>query len=153
MTPEIALRLDRLSLHLPRLAPPRFAYVPAVRSGAQVFFSGRTSIVDGRSFTGRLGAELDVDKGRLAARTAIEGMLAAVEQEVGLENVTQIIKLTGFVACVPGFSEQPTVIDAASLVLVDAFGPAGRHARSAVGVSALPGGAAVELELTLEASP
>lgn len=150
MTPDLSRRLEELNIQLPVLAPPRFAYVPAVRAGDLVFFSGRTPLVEGQVVhPGRLGAELTVATGQLAARTATVNMLAAIEQEVGLEQVAQLVKMTGFVACTPDFTDQATVVNAASNLLLDVFGAAGQHARSAIGVAALPAGAAVEIELTL----
>lgn len=148
MTPDLAERLEELGIALPVLPPPRFAYLSAVRSDDLAFFSGRTTLVDGHvAHPGRLGAELTVETGRLAARIAAVNTLAAVEQEAGLENVAQIVKLTGFVAATPEFRDHPMVVDAASTLLVDVLGAVGRHARSAIGVASLPGGSAVEIEV------
>ena len=94
---------------------------------------------------GRLG-ELSVDEGRQAARIAALNLLATIETELGLENVVRVLKITGFVASADGFVEQPEVVNAASELLVDILGDAGRHARSAIGVAWLPGNAAVEIE-------
>ncbi|GAA1627430.1 RidA family protein [Kribbella alba] len=147
MNPDIAQRLTELGIDLPSPPPPRFQYVAATRLDDLVFFSGRTPIVDGIvAYPGRLGESVSLEDGRLAARIATINLLAAIEQELGLENVGRILKLTGFVASGDGFTDQPKVIDAASSLLGEVLGEAGRHARSAVGVAWLPGNAAVEVE-------
>ncbi|TKA01192.1 RidA family protein [Actinacidiphila oryziradicis] len=149
---QIAQRLAGLGLELPQLPAPRYHYIPATHTGELWFFSGKTPIVAGALLhPGRLG-DLSVDKGRQAARVAALNLLAAIETELGLENVSRVLKITGFVASADGFVEQPTVIDAASELLVDVLGDAGRHARSAIGVASLPGNAAVEVEAIVSAT-
>ncbi len=144
-------RLAELGLTLPPVTPPLAAYVPAVRSGSHVFVSGQLPMADGRLVTvGKVGAEVTQDEAKdLAALCALSG-LAAVDQLVGLDAVTRIVKVTGFVAVAPGFTAVPAVVNGASELLGNVFGDAGRHARSAVGVAELPLGAPVEVELIVE---
>jgi enamine deaminase RidA (YjgF/YER057c/UK114 family) len=152
MNREISDRLTALGLELPELPAPRNQYVPATRMGELYFFSGKTPTVSGSvQHPGRLG-ELSVDVGRQAARIAAVNVLAAIEAEIGLENVVTVLKITAFVASADGFVEQPKVVDAASQLFVDVLGDAGRHARSAVGVAWLPGNAAVEIESIVHAA-
>jgi len=143
---QIAQRLAALGLELPQLAAPRHQYVQATSAGELWFFSGKTPLVAGTvQYPGRLG-ELTVEQGRQAARIAAVNLLAAIETELGLENVARVLKVTGFVASADGFVQQPEVINAASELLAEVLGDAGRHARSAIGVAWLPGNAAVEIE-------
>lgn len=145
---SVADRLAELGLVLPPVAAPVAAYVPAVRDGDRVYVSGQLPMVDGAlAETGRLGAEVSVERGAELARTCALNALAAVDALVGADHITQVVKLTGFVASAPGFTAQPAVINGASELLGAVFGDAGRHARSAVGVAELPLGAPVEVEL------
>lgn len=148
----IADRLAELGLVLPPVAAPAGSYVPAVATGELVFTSGQLPFVDGRlARTGLLGADVEVAEGAdLAATAAINALAAVAGLLDGLDRVIRIVKVTGFVASVPGFTEQPAVIDGASGLLVDLFGEHGRHARSAVGVAALPLGSPVEVELVAQ---
>jgi enamine deaminase RidA (YjgF/YER057c/UK114 family) len=146
-------RLAELGLELPALAAPVADYVPAVRVGDLVFTSGQLPFVDGRLPASGLvsadGADGTVSAGtarELAARCALNA-LAAVHGLVGLTTVRRVVKVVGFVGSAPGFTGQPGVVDGASELLGSVFGAAGRHARSAVGVAALPLGAPVEVEL------
>ncbi|MFC4553703.1 RidA family protein [Georgenia faecalis] len=147
-------RLDELGLALPPVVPPVAAYVPAVRWGDLVWTAGQLPMVDGAlPVTGHVG-EGDglVAPGEAAALAAIAALnaLAAVDREVGsLDAVARIVKVVGFVASAPGFTGQPAVVDGASTLLREIFGDAGVHARSAVGVSELPLGAPVEVELVV----
>lgn len=144
-------RLAELGLTLPPVATPVAAYVPAVRSGAQVLTSGQLPMVDGAlAATGKVGAEVTPEDGAALARTCALNALAAVDSLVGIDNVVRVVKVVGFVASAPGFTGQPSVVNGASELLGDVFGEAGRHARSAVGVAELPLGAPVEVELTVE---
>ncbi|HSP37832.1 MAG TPA: RidA family protein [Frankiaceae bacterium] len=149
-------RLADLGLRLPPVAAPVAAYVPAVRSGDLVFTSGQLPFVDGvLPATGLVsadGADGTVSAERaseLAARCALNA-LAAVHALVGLPAGLRVVKVTGFVASAPGFTGQPGVVDGASQLLGEMFGDHGRHARSAVGVAALPLGSPVEIELILQ---
>ncbi|MFC7961801.1 RidA family protein [Rhodococcoides kroppenstedtii] len=144
-------RLAELGLTLPPVVPPVASYVPAVRSGDHVFTSGQLPMVDGALHaTGKVGAEVDPDVATEAARLCALNALAAIDALVGLESITRVVKVVGFVASAPGFTGQPGVINGASHLLGDVFGDAGVHARSAVGVAELPLGAPVEVELIVE---
>ncbi|CAA9494700.1 MAG: RidA/YER057c/UK114 superfamily, group 1 [uncultured Solirubrobacteraceae bacterium] len=151
MNEEIASRLARQGIALAMPVAPRHAYVPATTSGDVLFLSGKTPKEEGRLvLTGRLGSELEVSEGVRAARVAAVSALASLEDEVGLERVTRILKLTGYVASADGFFEQSAVVDGASELFADILGEAGRHARTAIGVACLPGNAPVELDLVVE---
>jgi enamine deaminase RidA (YjgF/YER057c/UK114 family) len=136
------------------VAAPLAAYVPAVRTGGYVYTAGQLPFVDGKlPMTGKLGAQVSVEEGAALARTAALNALAAVASVTGgLARVARIVKVTGFVASVPGFTAQPQVVNGASELLLEVFGEAGRHARSAVGTAVLPLDAPVEIELIAEAS-
>jgi len=144
-------RLAELGLSLPPVAAPVAAYVPARRSGPFVFTSGQLPMIDGAlPATGKVGAEVSPEDAAGLARTCALNALAAVDALVGLDAVTAVVKVVGFVASAPGFTGQPAVVNGASNLLVDVFGEAGAHARSAVGVAALPLNAPVEVELIVE---
>ncbi len=145
----IADRLAELGLVLPEVAVPAGAYVPAVASGDLVFTAGQLPFLDGvLARTGVLGDDVSVEDAADLAATAALNALAAVSGLLdGLDRVIRIVKVTGFVASAPGFAQQPAVVDGASNLLVDVFGEHGKHARSAVGVAALPLGSPVEVEL------
>ena len=146
-------RLRELGIVLPTVVPPVAAYVPAVRSGAFVYTSGQLPMVDGAlPATGKVGAEVSAEKAQELARVCALNALAAVDALVGLDAVVQVVKVVGFVASEPGFTGQPAVVNGASLLLGEVFGDAGRHARSAVGVAALPLDAPVEIELIVALS-
>lgn len=147
-------RLEKLGISLPQPVPPVAAYVPTVRSGDMVYVSGQVPSVDGKpAYLGRLGADgLSVDEGAEAARRCAINVLAVLKAELGeLSRVRRVVKLTGFVASAPDFHDQPKVVNGASELLVEVFGDAGRHARSAVGMAALPLGVPVEVEAIVEA--
>jgi enamine deaminase RidA (YjgF/YER057c/UK114 family) len=145
-------RLAALGLALPPVAAPVAAYVPAVRSGPYVYTAGQLPLADGKLLqTGKVGAQVSVDDAAALARTCALNALAAVASVAGgLAAVTRIVKVTGFVASDPAFTGQPLVVNGASELLIEVFGEAGRHARSAVGVAALPLDAPVEIELIAE---
>jgi enamine deaminase RidA (YjgF/YER057c/UK114 family) len=144
-------RLRELGIELPAVASPAGAYVPARRSGTFVFTAGQLPIVDGAlQATGKVGAEVDVDRARELARTCALNALAAVDALVGLDAVTGVVKVVGFVASAPGFTDQPAVLNGASELFGEVFGEAGAHARSAVGVAELPKNAPVEVEIVVE---
>ena len=146
-------RLSELGLELPGVAAPVAAYVPAVRTGSYVFTSGQLPFVDGRlAATGKVGAEVSPEEAQRYARTCVLNALAAVHGLVGLDSVSRVVKVVGFVASAEGFTGQPAVINGASELLGEIFGDAGAHARSAVGVAELPLGAPVEVELIVEVS-
>jgi len=144
-------RLTELGLVLPEVSPPKGAYIPAVRSGGLVYVSGQVPMVDGEvTITGKLGEDVTVDQGRELSRRCALAALAAVDAEVGLDRVRQVVKVVGYVASAPSFTQQASVIDGASSLLADVFGESGRHARTSIGVAVLPLGAPVEVELVVE---
>ncbi|TQE44281.1 RidA family protein [Corynebacterium phoceense] len=146
-------RLKELGYSLPPVAKPLASYVPAARVGNQVWTSGQLPLVDGAlPITGKVGGAVTSEQAADAARTAVLNALAAVDAEVGLDNVTRVLKVVGFVASDPNFVEQPAVINGASDFIGELFGEAGNHARSAVGVAVLPKDAPVEIELIVEVS-
>ncbi len=141
-------RLAALGLSVPPVAKPVASYVPAVAHGGFVFTSGQLPFVDGTLVaTGKLGAEVDADQGHELARIAALNAVAAVASVVDLDDVVQVVKVGVFVASAPGFTGQPGVANGASELFAAAFGDAGQHARSAVGVAELPLGSPVEVEL------
>lgn len=153
-TSDPRARLTELGLELPPVTPPVAAYIPAVQTGNHVYVSGQVPMADGALLaTGKVGAEVSPEHGKeLAARCALNA-LAAIDALVGLERVTRVVKVLGFVASAEGFTGQPGVINGASELFGAVFGEAGRHARSAVGVAELPLGAPVEVEVIVEVSP
>jgi len=139
-------RLAELGIQLPPTRPPSANYVPFVRTGKLLYASGHTSFV-----TGKLGSTLSVAEGYNAAREAALRALATIRQALGsLDSVERIVKVLGMVNAAEDFAEHPKVMNGASDVLVAIFGEQGRHARSAVGMSSLPGNSAVEVELIIE---
>lgn len=145
-------QLARLGLVLPAVAAPLAAYVPAVRAGDFVYTSGQLPIVDGQLVrTGKVGAEVSPEDAKDLARVcALNALAAAASVAGGLEAVRRVVKVVGFVASVPGFTGQPQVVNGASELFGEVFGPDGAHARSAVGVAVLPLDAPVEVELVVE---
>lgn len=151
MAANIKDRLAELGITLPEVAKPLAAYVPAKRVGNQVWTSGQLPLVDGQlPITGLVGDEVSAEEAYSAARTCALNALAAVDAEVGLDNVASISKLVGFVASAPGFYEQPGVVNGASELVGEIFGDQGVHVRSAVGVAALPKNAPIEVEMVVE---
>jgi enamine deaminase RidA (YjgF/YER057c/UK114 family) len=147
-------RLSELGLTVPEVVPPVAAYVPAVRDGNYIFTSGQLPMVEGKlPATGKVGAEVNADDAKeLAAKCALNA-IAAIKAELGdLEKVVRVVKVVGFVASDPSFTGQPGVINGASELLGKAFGDKGVHARSAVGVAALPLDAPVEVEVIVAVS-
>ena len=149
-TPE--QRLAELGIEIPDVVAPLASYVPAVRSGSYVYTSGQVPMVKGQMpVTGKVGAEVDPDTAKDCARVCALNALAAVRSITGdLSAVTRVVKVVGYVASDPSFTGQPGVVNGASDLLGQIFGDAGIHARSAVGVVALPLDAPVELELIVE---
>jgi enamine deaminase RidA (YjgF/YER057c/UK114 family) len=145
-------RLTTLGLVLPEPASPAGNYLSAVRTGSLLFVAGHGPVrLDGTMVQGKVGADLDLESAREAARLVGLGLLATMRQELGsLDSVARIVKLLGMVNCAPGFNQTPAVIDGCSNLLVEVFGEAGRHARSAVGMAELPFDIAVEIELVAE---
>jgi enamine deaminase RidA (YjgF/YER057c/UK114 family) len=144
-------RLKEIGVELPAVAAPAGVYVPAVQSGNLVYTAGQVPFVDGvLAATGKVGAEISPEEAKGHARTCALNAVAAVHALVGIDNVTRIVKVVGFVASAEGFTGQPAVVNGASEVLGEIFGDAGVHARSAVGVAELPLGSPVEVELIVE---
>lgn len=148
-------RMRELGLTLPAVATPVGTYTPARRIGDLVYTSGQLPLVDGElvatGLVGQRAGDVGPERAVECARAAVLNALAAVASVTdGIDSVLGIVKLTGFVASAPGFTGQPAVLNGASAILADVFGGQGRHARSAVGVAALPLGAPVEIELIAE---
>lgn len=141
-------------MRLPQATNPIGAYIPATRSGNLVFTSGQIPLVAGEmTFKGSVGADLTIEQGYEAARICALNGLAAIKGLIGsLDNVKRVVKVVGFVNSAAGFEAHPKVINGASDLLVEIFGEAGRHVRSAVGSPGLPIGAAVEVEFIVEVS-
>jgi len=144
----IAARLTELGITLPTAPAPVAAYVSTVRTGNLLFVSGQVPLRDGVvAYTGKLGDTVTLAVGQEAAKLCAINLLAQVQAALGsLDKVQQVVKLTGFVACTPHFTEQPQVINAASELMQAVFGEAGRHTRAAVGAPSLPRDASVEIE-------
>ena len=142
-------RLMKMGLVLPDAAQPQFNYVPVVLHGDLAYVSGQLPKQDGEvRIKGRVGDAVSLEVAQEAARICAVQALACLHQALGsIDRVIRIIKLSGFVASGFDFYQQPAVIDAASELMVQVFGEAGRHARSAIGVSALPRNSSVELEV------
>ncbi len=149
-TPEE--KLKEMGITLQKAGAPVANYVNAVRTGKLIYTSGKgPNRPDGTLVTGKLGKDLTVHEGYEAAKLAAIQMIAAVKDEIGeLSKVKRIIKVLGMVNCTPDFGNQPEVINGCSDLLVAAFGEKGRHARSAVGMGALPRNIAVETEMIVE---
>lgn len=148
-----AARLKELGLTLPEPPKPVAAYIPAVRSGNLLYISGQVPFKDGKLLcTGHVPDPISIDQAQQAARQCVLNGLAVVAGQLGgdLNRVSRIVRLGVFVACGPDFTDQPKVANGASELLVDIFGEAGRHARAAVGSSALPLGVPVEVEMLVE---
>ena len=149
--PSYDARVAQLGLTLYGPHLPHDPLDAVVVHGGVARTSGQLPRIDGRiTCIGTLGGDVSVDEGAAAARVCALNALSVLRAELGsLDRVERVLTVTGFVACVPGFAEQPAVIDGASRVLVEIFGDAGRHTRSAIGVAALPRGGAVEIEVTV----
>jgi len=144
---SIEARLSELGITLPEAAAPVASYVPVVVENGMAYVSGQLPFVNGELATGRLGEDVSVEEGITAARACGLMILAQLNGAgIDLDRVKRVIKLGGFVNSTPDFTDQPKVVNGASDLMQDVFGDAGRHARAAVGVPALPLGAAVEVD-------
>ena len=145
-------RLRALGLELPPVATPAGNYVPAVRAGSLVFTAGQVPFEGGElRLTGKVGDAVSMEEAQRAARVcALNALAAAAAEAGGLDRISRVVKVVGYVASAPGFNGQPQVMNGASDLLGEVFGDAGRHARTAVGVSELPLNAPVEVELVVE---
>jgi len=152
MAETVEDRLSALGITLPTPTAPAANYVPTVRCGNQLFVSGQLPMADGKLVaTGTLGVDVAVEDAAALARLCAINVLAQVKAAVGdLGRVVRLVKVTGFVASAQSFGDQPKVMNGASDLFVAALGESGRHARSAVGVAALPFGAPVEVEAIFE---
>ena len=152
MTGRVEARLAELNIALPTVSPPAFNYVPTVQSGSMLYVSGQVPVLNGAfQHQGKLGAGVSVAQGQAAARLCALTILAQAQAALGsLDRVVRVVKLVGFVNCDPSFGEQPKVVNGASDLMVEVLGDKGRHARSAVGMAALPFDVSVEVEAVLE---
>ena len=149
---RIEQRLQELGITLPEPPPVAAIYVPAVTVGNLVYTSGNDCRVSGKlMFQGKLGQELTIEEGQLAARQTMINLLAVLKAHLGdLDKIERIVKLLAFVNSAPGFADQPYVINGASALLEEVFGEQGRHARSAIGTSELPFHTPVEIEMIVQ---
>ena len=152
MIKKIEERLLEISLVIPDLSPPLAAYIPAKQTGNLVFTAGQLPMVNGELISkGLLGQDVEIDEANKAARICTLNALAAIKGVIGdLDRIKQIVRVVGYVASVPTFTQQPAVVNGASELLLEIFGENGKHARSAVGMAVLPLNASVEIELTVE---
>lgn len=152
MTSPIEQKLASLNITLPNPTAPLANYVPVVRTGNLLFISGQVSIDGaGKITTGKLGAGTEIAEGQAAAKLCAINLLAQTKAAIGdLEKIVRVVKLVAFVNSAPDFVDQPKVVNGCSDLLVEVLGDKGRHARSAVGIAALPFNAAVEVEAIIE---
>jgi enamine deaminase RidA (YjgF/YER057c/UK114 family) len=150
MSPEDKLRV--LGIELPKAPSPLGSYIPCVQSGSLLFLSGVLPLRGGRlTRTGKLGDTVTLDKGREDAKTAAINALSIVKAHTGsLDTIKRCVKITGYIASSPDFTDQPKVLNGASDFIHEIFGEAGRHARAAVGVTVLPLNSPVEIEFIFE---
>ena len=142
-------RLQELGIKLPPVFPPAGNYLGCVVDGGLVYAGGHGPINGETIIRGKVGRDLSLEEGRHAARLTALSILATLRAELGdLDRIARIVKVFGMVNVAPGFNQTPSVIDGCSDLLVDVFGEAGRHTRSAVGLAELPVDIAVEIELT-----
>ncbi|MFN4135710.1 MAG: RidA family protein [Novosphingobium sp.] len=154
MTDSVEARLATLGLELPQAAAPVAAYVPTVEAGGLLHVSGQLPFIDGKLVTGRLGEDVGLEQGTAAAQACALMILAQVKAALGgFDRVQRVVKLGAFINSAASFTDQPKVANGASELMVAAFGDAGKHARSAVGVPVLPLGAAVEVDAILAVRP
>jgi enamine deaminase RidA (YjgF/YER057c/UK114 family) len=149
---EIEARLKKLGLTLPDPPKPIGAYLTSRQSGNLLFLSGTTCYTpDGLLFKGRVGKELTLSEGYASARQAMLNLLSVAKTALGdLDRVEGVVKLNGYVNCTPDFERLPEVINGASDLLEQVFGERGKHARTSIGVNALPGNIPVEIEMVLQ---
>lgn len=148
---RIERRLEELGLELPEAVAPLYSYVPVKIHQGVAYVSGQVPRVDGEvPYTGKVGRDVTVDQARELAKICVLKGLSCVKAAIGnLDDVEQILKVTGYVQTAPGFSEPSKVIDAASELLVDLFGESGRHARTAMGAAELPSNTPVEIDFVI----
>lgn len=149
--PAFEDRLAALGIALPPPRTPAFGYVPVAVEDGLAWVSGQLPWTEtGLMAAGQLGKDIDIETGRAVARCCVLNGLSVLREALGsLDRVQRVVKLVGFVSSAPGFFEQPAVVDGASQALAEIFGDAGRHARSAIGVAALPRNVPVEIEFVV----
>lgn len=147
-------KIQQLGIKIPAAAKPLAAYIPALQVGNLVMTSGQVPILDGVvKFQGKVGKDLSEEEGKEAAKLCALNCLGAIKSVIGsLDKIKRVVKLTVFVNSAAGFTAQPKVANGASELVVEIFGEAGKHTRSAVGVSELPLNSAVEIEMMVELS-
>ncbi len=153
MTGQVEARLEAMGITLPPAAPPAANYVPFTVAGALVFVSGQVPVTpEGLQFQGKLGAAFSIAEGQEAARLCALNLLAQAKTAAdgNLDRIKRCLKLGGFVNCTPDFDQHPAVINGASDLIADVLGPAGPHARFAVGAPSLPFNVAVEIDAIFE---
>jgi len=150
----VAERMQSLGISLPPVFAPAANYRGCVIDSGLVYVSGHGPIAGADMMRGKVGSDLTAEQGREAARMTALSMLATLQAELGdLDRIQQIVKIFGMVNVAPGFNQTPAVIDGCSDLLVEIFGDAGKHARSAIGVAELPFGIAVEIEMIARLKP
>ena len=149
---EMENKLEKMGIVLPEIPKPVAAYIPAKQTGNLVFTAGQLPMVQGElNSKGLLGQDVEIEEANKAARICTLNALAAIKGVIGeLDRIQQIVRVVGYVASVPTFTQQPAVVNGASELLLEIFGERGKHARSAVGMAVLPLNASVEIELTVE---
>ena len=148
---KIEARLAELGIDLPAAPAPAANSVPFVQSGNLIYVSGQISNAGGELIKGKLGAQMSVEEGAAAARTCGLALISQARAAAGdLDRIKRVVKLTGFVNSTADFTDQPKVVNGCSDLMVEVFGDAGRHARSAVSAASLPLGVAVEIEAIFE---
>lgn len=151
MSGTVEAKLAALGITVPAATAPVANYVPTVISGNQLWISGQISAANGQPITGKLVTTDDIEHGQGAARQCAINIIAQIKSALGdLDRVTRVVKLVAFVNSAPDFTDQPKVVNGASDLLGEAFGDAGKHARSAVGVAALPLNVSVEIDAVVE---
>lgn len=156
MAGRIAKRLAEMKIVLPKPAVPAANYVPAVITGNLIYISGQGSYWDGKlHYNGKLGVNVSIEEGQKCARLVGLNVLAHLSAALGgdLDRVVRCVKINGYVNSAPDFGDQPKVVNGCSDLMVEVFGDAGRHARSATGAPALPMGISVEIEAIFEIAP
>jgi enamine deaminase RidA (YjgF/YER057c/UK114 family) len=150
MNPEEKLR--NLGIDIPETPSPIGSYVPAVKTGNLIFLSGILPLKQGKlTRQGKVGQQVHIDDAREDARVSVINALSILKASIGrLDRVKRCVKMTGYIASAPDFTEQPSVLNAASDLLFDIFGESGRHARAAVGVNVLPLNSPLEIDFIFE---
>jgi enamine deaminase RidA (YjgF/YER057c/UK114 family) len=149
---KVEITIHKIGLTLPETPIPVAAYIPAKQSGNLVFTAGQLPMVNGELITkGLLGQDVEIEVAKNAARICTLNALAAIKGVIGdLDRIKQVVRVVGYVASIPTFTQQPAIVNGASELLLEIFGEKGKHARSAVGMAVLPLNASVEIELTVE---